>query len=516
MTFAGLATALSILLTLVGSLLNLRWIRLGSTVFLAGTLVLFMRVTYSLFHLSGLSSVTAVQAVFIASLCVVWATAASRALAMGRIRDVRSVFLAAAPSFYILVLLAILIGSGTLHAVLIDACVVALVGIIVASRGHRPHGLGRFVAAVLLPASLLIHTSSVVGAELSESSLKIVIPLLGYAVLAAVVPAHPWFLRVVTERDDAFITAAAVSVVYLGYFGLTLGLSEVADDVTLWAFSMLGFVTLFYASAHAFARRDLGGCIAYYVSATTGFFLSFTSILMLLRVDTAMFIAAIVGAGPIMFVPAILPPTARRPKSEVAHTLTSALPPTLALLLASGAFPSISLAGRALLAATLSGLQGLSSTPVLGLLVLSIAMLSAAVANSLKFRMRLWAMLASPLFMNASLTLILFCVLLRLLLGPLTLSVAQFMPWLLLIGFTSGFSAWLLVWHEVLGGFLERIFTHLPSAVVSLEMRFRYAAEGIMELLEVVETEERFLATLSLLVLLAATAAVILLGGVMP
>ena len=92
-----------------------------------------------------------------------------------------------------LVLLAILFSSGTLHAVLIDACVIALVGIINASRGRRPHGLGRFVATVLLPASLLIHTPSVVRAGLGVSSLKVVIPLLGYAVLAATVPAHPWF-----------------------------------------------------------------------------------------------------------------------------------------------------------------------------------------------------------------------------------------------------------------------------------------------------------------------------------
>ncbi len=516
MIIVDLAVVLSILLTLVGSLLNLRWVRWGNTLFLIGILVLLVRVTYLLLHLNALPRFVAVQAIFIASLCMVWATATLHALLLGEGENVGSVFLVAAHSFYVLVLLAILIGSGTLHAVLIDACVIALVGISVASRGRRPHGLGRFVAAVLLPASLLIHTSSVVGAELGGGGLRI-ISLFGYAVLAVAVPAHPWFLRVITERDDVFMVASAVSVVYLGYLGLILGLSEVVEDVALWAFSMLGFVTLFYASAHAFARRDLSGCVAYYVSATAGLLLSFTSVLMLFSVDTAVLAAAILGAGSVMFVPAILPSVTRQAGLEVGHTLTFARPPVLTLLLVSGAFPSVSLLGRALLAAMLSSLQGSASVPTLGLLVLSVVMMSAAVTNSLKFRvMRSRVALTLPLLVNASLTLILFCVLLWSLLGSLSLSAVQLMLWLLLIGFVSGFSAWLTAWHEVLGSFLGRAFTHLPSAVVGLERRFRFVAERVVELLEIVETEERFLATLSLLVLLVATVAVVLLGGVVP
>ena len=193
-------------------------------------------------------------------------------------------------------------------------------------------------------------------------------------------------LRVLTERDDAFTVAATVSVVYLGYFGLTLGLSEVADGAVLWAFSMLGFVTLFYASTRAFARRDLGGCVAYYVSATTGLFLSFTSVLVLLGVNAAVFTAAVLGAGSVMFMPAILPSTTHRLKLRVKHTLVSALPSVLALLLASGVFPSVSIVGRASLAVKLSDLRGSASVPVLGLLVLGVAMTSAAVTNPLKFK----------------------------------------------------------------------------------------------------------------------------------
>ena len=505
------------LFTLASSLLYLRgWVKLGSAVFMVGTLILFMRVAYSLPRLGGLYDVTVVQAVFVASLCVVWATAALHVLTMKNFSDVKSVLPAVAPPFYVLVLLAILFSSGTLHAVLIDACVIALVGIIIASKGRRPHGLGRFVAAMLLPASLLIHTPSVIKAGLGVGSLKVIIPLLGYAVLAAAVPAHPWLLRVLTERDDVFTVAATVSVVYLGYFGLTLGLSEVADGAVLWAFSMLGFVTLFYASARAFARRDLGGCAAYYVSATTGLLLSFTSVLILLRVNAAVFTAAVLGAGSVMFMPAILPSTTHRLKLRVKHTLVSALPSVLALLLASGGFPSVSIIGRASLAVKLSNLRGSASVPVLGLLVLGVAMTSATVTNSLKFRvMRSQIVPALPLLVNASLSLILFYVLLRLLLGLPALSVTQLTLWLLLMGFASGLSAWLTAGHGVLGGFLERVSTRIPSTVVGLERGFRCFAERVAELLEVIETEERFLAALSLLVLLAAIVAV-LLGGVSP
>ena len=72
MVIADLAAVLLILLTLASSLLCLRgWVRLGSTIFIVGILILFMRVTYSLPRLGGLYNVTVVQAVFVASLCVV-------------------------------------------------------------------------------------------------------------------------------------------------------------------------------------------------------------------------------------------------------------------------------------------------------------------------------------------------------------------------------------------------------------------------------------------------------------
>lgn len=517
MAFADLVVVLSVLLALMGSLLNLRWVRVGYAVFLVGVMTLFVKAVLILFRLSGSFGVTAVQAVFIASLCVVWATATTHVLASGKSREFKLFFAVGVPLFYVLVLLAILSASGTLHAVLVDACVITLIAIIVASRGHRPHGLGRFVAAVLLPASLLIHTSSVVGVELSASGLKVIVPLLGYAALAAIVPVHPWFLRVVTERDDVLTITAAVSVVYLGYFGMTLRLSGVASDVWLWALGMLGLVTLFYASSHAFTRRDLGGRIAYYVSTTTGFLLFFSSALALHRSSLTLPVAVLLGAGSVMFVPAVLPSHARQSGSGAGSTLTSTLSSMLVLLLVSSTFPSLNLVGRALLAVVFLGLQPPIAASVLALLVLSVGLASATVAGSLRFKvMEPRTAFTLPLLMNALLTLTLFYCALTWLLNSLTLSATQLVMWLILMGLTSGFSAWLVAWHEALGIFLERTFKRFPMALAGLEREFRYVAARVVGSLEVIETEEKFLATLSLLILLAAIVTTVFLGGVAP
>lgn len=88
--------------------------------------------------------------------------------------------------------------------------------------------------------------------------------------------------------------------------------------------------------------------------------------------------------------------------------------------------------------------------------------------------------------------------------------------WLILMGLTSGFSAWLVAWHEALGIFLERTFKRFPMALAGLEREFRYVAARVVGSLEVIETEEKFLATLSLLIPLAAIVATVFLGGVAP
>ncbi len=517
MAFADLVVVLPVLLALLGSLLNLRWVRVGYAVFLVGVMVLFVRAVLMLFHLSGSFSVTTVQAVFIASLSVVWATAVTRVLTSSRSRELRPLFAVGTSLFYVLVLLTILNASGTLHAVLVDACVITLIVIIVASRRHRPHGLGRFVAAVLLPASLLIHTSSVVGVELNASDLKVIVPLLGYAVLAAIVPAHPWFLRIVTERDDVLTITAAVSVVYLGYYGMTLGLSQVTSDVWLWALGMLGLVTLFYASSHAFARRDLGGRIAYHVSSATGFFLFFTSALALYRNSLILPVTVLLGAGSVMFVPTILPSHARQSRPEARSTLASTMSSILVLLLVSSTFPSLSLIGRALLAVAFLGSQPPIAVSVLALLVLGVGLASATATGSLRLKvMELRTAFTLPLLMNTLLTLALFHCTLTWLLNSLTLSTTQLVMWLILMGLTSGFSAWLVAWHDALGIFLESVFRRFPKALAGLERRFRYVTAHVVESLEVMETEEKFLAMLSLLILLTAVVTVVFLGGVTP